>query len=57
MPDAEMAIVPGSHGGFHRIDELNDGIAALIKARNGWEDVPTEPELRRCRGEVPTATV
>jgi pimeloyl-ACP methyl ester carboxylesterase len=33
MPHAEVAIVPGSHGGFSRIDELNDRIAAFIKAR------------------------
>jgi len=33
MPHAEIAIVPGSHGGFNRIDELNDRIAAFIKAR------------------------
>jgi pimeloyl-ACP methyl ester carboxylesterase len=32
MPHAEIAIVPGSHGGFNRIDELNDRIAAFIKA-------------------------
>jgi pimeloyl-ACP methyl ester carboxylesterase len=32
MPNAEVAIVPGSHGGFNRIDELNDRIAAFIKA-------------------------
>jgi len=31
MPHAEVAIVPGSHGGFSRIDELNDRIAAFIK--------------------------
>jgi pimeloyl-ACP methyl ester carboxylesterase len=31
MPLAEVAIVPGSHGGFNRIDELNDRIAAFIK--------------------------
>jgi pimeloyl-ACP methyl ester carboxylesterase len=31
MPHAEVAIVPGSHGGFDRIDELNDRIAAFIK--------------------------
>ena len=30
MPHAEVAIVPGSHGGFNRIDELNDRIAAFI---------------------------
>jgi pimeloyl-ACP methyl ester carboxylesterase len=32
MPHAQVAIVPGSHGGFDRIGELNDGIAAFIKA-------------------------
>jgi len=32
MPDAEVAVVPGSHGGFNRIDELNDRIAAFIQA-------------------------
>jgi len=31
MPDAEVAIVPGSHGGFNRIDELNDRITAFIE--------------------------
>ena len=31
-PHAEVAIVPGSHGGFNRIDELNDRIAAFIEA-------------------------
>ena len=25
--------MPGSHGGFNRIDELNDRIAAFIKAQ------------------------
>jgi pimeloyl-ACP methyl ester carboxylesterase len=33
MPHADVAIVPGSHGGFNRIDELNDRIAAFIKGR------------------------
>ena len=33
MPRAEVAIVPGSHGGFNRIDELNEGIAAFIQAQ------------------------
>jgi len=33
MPHAEIAIVPGSHGGFDRIDELNDRIAAFIQAQ------------------------
>jgi hypothetical protein len=32
MPHAEVAIVPGSHGGFNRIDELNDRIAGFIEA-------------------------
>jgi hypothetical protein len=33
MPHAEVAIVPGSHGGFNRTDELNDRIAAFIRAQ------------------------
>jgi pimeloyl-ACP methyl ester carboxylesterase len=33
MPHAEVAVVPGSHGGFNRIDELNDRIAAFIKVQ------------------------
>ena len=32
IPHAELAIVPGSHGGFHRTDDLNDRIAAFIQA-------------------------
>jgi pimeloyl-ACP methyl ester carboxylesterase len=32
MPHAEVAVVPGSHGGFNRIDELNDRITAFIEA-------------------------
>jgi pimeloyl-ACP methyl ester carboxylesterase len=32
MPHAEVAVVPGSHGGFNRIDALNDRITAFIKA-------------------------
>jgi pimeloyl-ACP methyl ester carboxylesterase len=32
MPHAEVAVVPGSHGGFDRISELNDRIAAFIRA-------------------------
>jgi pimeloyl-ACP methyl ester carboxylesterase len=35
MPHAEVAIVPGSHGGFNRIDALNDRIAAFIRAQQG----------------------
>jgi pimeloyl-ACP methyl ester carboxylesterase len=33
MPHAEVAVVPGSHGGFNRVDELNDRISAFIKAQ------------------------
>jgi pimeloyl-ACP methyl ester carboxylesterase len=33
MPHAEVAVVPGSHGGFNRIKELNERIAAFMKAR------------------------
>src|ERR1700735_3933852 len=33
IPHAQVAIVPGSHGGFDRIDELNDRIAAFIKGQ------------------------
>jgi pimeloyl-ACP methyl ester carboxylesterase len=33
MPHAEIAIVPCSHGGFTRTDELNDRIAAFIGAQ------------------------
>jgi pimeloyl-ACP methyl ester carboxylesterase len=31
MPHAQIAVVAGSHGGFNRIDELNDRIVAFIK--------------------------
>jgi pimeloyl-ACP methyl ester carboxylesterase len=37
MPHAEVAVVPGSHGSFNRIGELNDRIAAFIKARAAGE--------------------
>ena len=33
LPGAQLAIVPGNHGGFNRIDELNDRIAAFIEAQ------------------------
>ncbi len=33
MPHAEVAIVPGSHGGFDRIDELNTRMVAFIAAQ------------------------
>src|ERR1700761_6950864 len=32
MPQAEVAIVPGSHGGFDRLDELNRRMVAFIAA-------------------------
>ena len=33
MPHAEVAVVPGSHGGFNRINALNDRIAVFIEAQ------------------------
>jgi pimeloyl-ACP methyl ester carboxylesterase len=33
LPNAQVAIVPGSHGGFSRIDELNERMAAFIEAQ------------------------
>jgi pimeloyl-ACP methyl ester carboxylesterase len=41
MPHAEVAIVPGSHGGFDRVNELNDQISAFIHAQaaTGRKDV------------------
>jgi len=30
MPHAEVAVVPGSHGGFDRIDALNERMAAFV---------------------------
>jgi pimeloyl-ACP methyl ester carboxylesterase len=39
MPHAEIAIVPGSHGGFNRIIALNDRVAAFINSRG------REPQL------------
>jgi hypothetical protein len=37
MPHADVAIVPGSHGGFNRIDELNDRITAFIDGHSRRE--------------------
>ncbi|HEY2507466.1 MAG TPA: alpha/beta fold hydrolase [Streptosporangiaceae bacterium] len=37
MPHAEVAIVPGSHAGFDRIDELNDRIVAFIASQAAGE--------------------
>jgi pimeloyl-ACP methyl ester carboxylesterase len=45
MQRAEVAIVPGSHGGFNRINELNDRIAAFIEAQATSKQAaqPTRP--------------
>jgi pimeloyl-ACP methyl ester carboxylesterase len=45
MPHAEVAVVPGSHGGFNRIDELNNRISAFIKAhaRDKHAAQPAQP--------------
>jgi len=45
MPHAQVAIVPGSHGGFNRIDELNDQITAFVKAHASGEQTaqPAQP--------------
>ena len=37
MPHAEVAVVPGTHGSFNRIGELNDRIAGFIKAHAAGE--------------------
>jgi pimeloyl-ACP methyl ester carboxylesterase len=34
IPNAEVAIVPGSHGRFNRTSELNERITAFIDARS-----------------------
>jgi pimeloyl-ACP methyl ester carboxylesterase len=34
MPHAQVVIVPGSHGGFSRIDELNNRMATFIDAQD-----------------------
>jgi len=49
MPHAEVAIVPGSHGGFSRIDELNDRMTAFIKAH------ATSTQTARPAQQPPTA--
>jgi pimeloyl-ACP methyl ester carboxylesterase len=45
LPQAEVAIVPGSHGGFNRINELNDRIAAFIEAQAA-DKQPDQPTRR-----------
>jgi pimeloyl-ACP methyl ester carboxylesterase len=46
MPHAEVAVVPGSHGGFNRIDELNDLMTAFIKAQAAGKQAarPAQPQ-------------
>ena len=45
IPHAEVAIVPGNHGGFNRIDALNDQMVAFIEAHATDEQAaqPTQP--------------
>jgi pimeloyl-ACP methyl ester carboxylesterase len=45
MPDAEVAIVRGSHGGFSRIDEVNDRIAAFIEAHGTGKQAAQPAQL------------
>jgi pimeloyl-ACP methyl ester carboxylesterase len=55
IPNAEVAIVPGSHGGFNRIDELNDRIAAFIKAQATGHQAarPAQPPSTVTPGQPP----
>jgi pimeloyl-ACP methyl ester carboxylesterase len=45
IPHAEVVIVPGNHGGFNRIDALNDQMVAFIEAHPADEQAaqPTHP--------------
>jgi pimeloyl-ACP methyl ester carboxylesterase len=45
MPNVEVAVVSGSHGGFSDIGELNDRIAAFIKAHAAGQQAaqPAQP--------------
>jgi hypothetical protein len=44
MPRAEVAVVPGSHGGFNRTDALNDRITDFLKSQTaGKQAAPTPP--------------
>ena len=47
MPHAEIAVVPGSHGGFSRVDELNDRIAVFIKAHATGKQAVRPPAADR----------
>ncbi|MGH3164846.1 MAG: alpha/beta fold hydrolase, partial [Trebonia sp.] len=59
MPHAEVAVVPGSHGSFNRTGELNDRIAAFIKARAPGEQAarpassPADEPARPQPGSMP----
>jgi pimeloyl-ACP methyl ester carboxylesterase len=46
MPHVEIVIVPGSHGGFNRIDEVNDRIVAFIEAQTMGQQA-AEPQAAR----------
>ena len=51
MPHAEVAVIPGSHGGFNRTGELNDRMAAFIKAHaSGKKAGGPAPANRRTEG-------
>jgi hypothetical protein len=43
MPHAEVAVVPGSHGGFDRIDELNNRMTAFIEAQAAGQQAGQPP--------------
>ena len=50
MPHAEVAVVPGSHGGFNRIGELNDRIVAFIKDQAAGKRSAQPAQPRASRG-------
>jgi pimeloyl-ACP methyl ester carboxylesterase len=41
LPNAQVAIVAGSHGGFDRMDALNDRITAFIEAQAAHNPRPS----------------
>jgi pimeloyl-ACP methyl ester carboxylesterase len=49
MPHVEVAVAPGSHGGFSDIGELNDRIVAFIKAQAVGEQAaqPARPQASK----------
>ena len=50
MPHAEVAVVPGSHGGFDRIGELNARIVAFIKDQPAGKRSAQQAQPRASRG-------